>query len=109
MGHPGPGHACPLRPPLGSRSSAERAGEGEAAAARARRRAESPPGRRARVHHARRRVRSVARPLACCVTPYREVYLGLAGSTNGAAGGREAMHATCAATYAGSHLCHLVE
>jgi hypothetical protein len=52
---------------------------------------------------------SGARPLACCVTPFREKLAGLAGSTAGNVGGREKMHALCAAQYAGSHLCHLSE
>jgi len=32
-----------------------------------------------------------------------------AATTNGAAGGRDAMHARCAAEFAGSHLCHISE
>jgi hypothetical protein len=52
---------------------------------------------------------NVARPLACCVTPYREKFMGLAGSVQGNHGSREAMHAVCAAQYAGSHMCHMAE
>jgi hypothetical protein len=52
---------------------------------------------------------NVARPLACCTTPYREKFMGLAGSVQGNLGSREAMHAVCAAQYAGSHMCHMAE
>jgi hypothetical protein len=52
---------------------------------------------------------NVARPLACCVTPYREKWKGLAGSVTGSQGGREQMHAVCAAQYAGAHMCHAAE
>jgi hypothetical protein len=52
---------------------------------------------------------SSALPLACCVTPYREKFVGLAGSVTGNQGGREQMHALCAAQYAGAHMCHFAE
>jgi hypothetical protein len=52
---------------------------------------------------------NVARPLACCVTPYRESFQGTFGATTGSAGGRQAMHAICAAQAAGSHMCHAAE
>jgi hypothetical protein len=48
--------------------------------------------------------------LACCNTPFREVFRGVTSTTTtGAAGGRAAMHALCAAQYPGSHLCHAAE
>ncbi len=53
---------------------------------------------------------NVARPVACCNTPYREKFRGYTTpQTTGAAGGRAAMHGRCAAQFAGSHLCHLAE
>jgi hypothetical protein len=52
---------------------------------------------------------NVPRALACCVSPFKEVFKGLAGSTTGAVGGREAMHSVCATQYSGSHMCHVSE
>jgi hypothetical protein len=52
---------------------------------------------------------NVPRALACCVSPFKEVFKGLAGSTTGAVGGREAMHSVCATQYPGSHMCHVSE
>ncbi len=53
---------------------------------------------------------ATSRVLACCNTPFREVFRGVtSATTTGAAGGRAAMHALCAAQYAGSHLCHAAE
>jgi hypothetical protein len=53
---------------------------------------------------------NVARPVACCLSPYLETFRGLTSATfTGAVGGRHAMHAACAAEYAGSHLCHSSE
>ena len=53
---------------------------------------------------------SVARPLACCNSPSRVSFRGFTVSTvPGAAGGRSAMHARCAAQFAGSHLCFIAE
>ncbi|MDQ3337436.1 MAG: hypothetical protein M4D80_19920 [Myxococcota bacterium] len=53
---------------------------------------------------------ATARPIACCNTPFKEKFRGFtAATTSGAAGGRAAMHARCAAEFAGSHLCHLSE
>jgi len=53
---------------------------------------------------------ATARPLACCNTPFKEKFRGFtSATTNGAAGGRAAMHARCAAEFAGSHLCHIAE
>ena len=50
------------------------------------------------------------RAVACCNTPFKEKFRGFtSATTNGAAGGRAAMHARCAAEFAGSHLCHLAE
>lgn len=53
---------------------------------------------------------SAARPVACCNTPFRERFRGFtSATTTGAAGGRAAMHRTCAQEFAGSHLCHVAE
>jgi hypothetical protein len=53
---------------------------------------------------------STARVLACCNTPFRESFKGVTTvTTTGAVGGRAAIHALCAAQYAGSHLCHAAE
>jgi hypothetical protein len=53
---------------------------------------------------------TVARPLACCNTPYRERFRGITtATTTGNGGGRAAMHERCAKQFAGSHLCHLAE
>ncbi len=53
---------------------------------------------------------NVARPLACCSTPFRETFRGFTTTTtSGAVGGRAAMHARCSAAFSGSHLCHLAE
>jgi hypothetical protein len=53
---------------------------------------------------------NVPRPVACCLTPYLETFRGLtAASYAGNVGGRHVMHATCAAEYPGSHLCHSAE
>lgn len=52
----------------------------------------------------------VARPLACCNTPYVETFRGFTtATTTGVAGGRAAMHARCAQEFAGSHMCFLAE
>jgi hypothetical protein len=52
----------------------------------------------------------VARPLACCTTPFVEELRGFTtATTTGAAGGRAAMHARCAQQFAGSHMCFLAE
>jgi hypothetical protein len=52
----------------------------------------------------------VARPLACCNTPYVETFRGFTtATTTGVAGGRAAMHARCAAQFSGSHMCFLAE
>jgi hypothetical protein len=48
--------------------------------------------------------------LACCSTPYRELFRGYTtATTTGSGGGRALMHARCAAELPGSHLCHLAE
>lgn len=48
--------------------------------------------------------------LACCSTPYREVFRGYTtATTTGSSGGRAQMHARCAAELPGSHLCHVAE
>jgi hypothetical protein len=53
----------------------------------------------------------VARPVACCSTPFKEKFRGLTAAVTGAFGGagRTAAHATCASAFAGSHLCHGTE
>jgi hypothetical protein len=52
----------------------------------------------------------VARPLACCTTPFVETFRGFTtATTTGVAGGRAAMHARCAQQFAGSHMCFLAE
>ena len=53
---------------------------------------------------------SVARPIACCSSPARVTFRGFTSATvGGSAGGRSAMHARCAAEFAGSHLCFIAE
>jgi len=50
------------------------------------------------------------RPVACCGTPYNEVFRGFTTATyDGAAGGRAAMHGYCASEFAGSHMCFNAE
>jgi hypothetical protein len=49
---------------------------------------------------------NVARPLACCNTPYRETFKGFSSlTTQGNIGSREQMHGVCAAQFSGSHMC----
>ena len=52
---------------------------------------------------------NTSRPLACCTNVPKVQFAGFAGPTTGAAGGHWKMHATCAAQYPGSHMCHLAE
>jgi hypothetical protein len=52
----------------------------------------------------------VPRVLACCASVYKEKFAGFTpSSVIGAAGGREAMHAHCATSFSGSHMCHMAE
>ncbi len=49
-------------------------------------------------------------PLACCSTPYKEVFRGFTpATTSGVAGGRNVMHAMCGAAFPSSHMCHVAE
>jgi hypothetical protein len=43
------------------------------------------------------------------VGEYAASFAGFGSATTGSAGGREALHASCDATFPGSHLCHLAE
>jgi hypothetical protein len=53
---------------------------------------------------------SVARPLACCSSPYIESFAGYtAFTTNGAMAGRPNAHFMCASEFPSSHLCHAGE
>jgi hypothetical protein len=48
--------------------------------------------------------------LACCTTPYKEVFLGYTSAvTSGVAGGRNVMHSLCGAAFPSSHMCHVAE
>jgi hypothetical protein len=48
--------------------------------------------------------------LACCNSVARTQFVGFTtATTSGAAGSRFKMHQTCAAEFAGSHLCHSIE
>lgn len=49
-------------------------------------------------------------PVACCLTPYREIFRGFTTATTiGAGGGLIGMNGKCAAEFAGSHFCHYSE
>jgi hypothetical protein len=49
-------------------------------------------------------------PIACCSTPFAEVFRGFTtATTQGNVNGRAVMHGLCGAQYPGSHLCHVAE
>jgi hypothetical protein len=53
---------------------------------------------------------SSSHALACCNTPSKTRFAGFTTiTTTGAGGGRSAMHALCARTFANAHLCHVAE
>lgn len=53
---------------------------------------------------------NVARPLACCSTPFKEQFAGYTSTAyEGDVGGRAIANFHCASEFAGSHICHLAE
>ncbi len=50
------------------------------------------------------------KPLACCDSPFLEVFAGFTtATTNGNTGGRAGLHLMCATEFSGSHACHASE
>jgi len=50
------------------------------------------------------------RPLACCSSPYIEIFAGYTSAlVDGDMSGRAGAHAVCGAEFAGSHMCHTTE